>query len=306
MRRMRDGLALPVTASALLLSATIAAGVPTAPTADGHGAAAAANATVEQPRPFGYVVGDLLTQRVLLQLDGDSFEPAALPRPERLDVWWERRQPRIETSADGRRWLAVDYQLINAPQTLALVSLPAWELKPASGATPLRIGAWPVSVAALTPRRAFANSDLGELRPDRAAPLIATAPIRRQLEQYSAALLLTLGAWLGWLLWRNQRAAARQPFARARRELRQIDDTSPQAWQALHRAFDQTAGRVVQLGALPVLFQQAPQLAPLRGKIEQFFTQSSERFFGSGPAGDPLPLRALCDELRRIEKRFER
>jgi hypothetical protein len=47
--------------------------------AGGLGCRTAANATVEQPRPFGYVVGDLLAQRVLLELNGRPFEPAALP-----------------------------------------------------------------------------------------------------------------------------------------------------------------------------------------------------------------------------------
>ena len=39
----------------------------------------AATAVVEQPRPFGYVVGDVVTQRVLLEIGGQGFAPAALP-----------------------------------------------------------------------------------------------------------------------------------------------------------------------------------------------------------------------------------
>lgn len=78
------------------------------------GAAATAGtiATVAQPRPFGYVVGDLVTQRVLLHSAHSDFEPdfepAALPDAQRLNVWLERRAPRIESTADGRRWLVVD------------------------------------------------------------------------------------------------------------------------------------------------------------------------------------------------------
>jgi mxaA protein len=96
-----------------------------------------------------------------------------------------------------------------------------------------------------------------------------------------------------------------QPFARALREMRRMDETTPEAWQALHRAFDRTAGRVTQTETLPTLFQRAPQLQPLRREIERFFAQSSERFFGAGLSNEPLSVRALCGELRRIEKQHE-
>ena len=264
------------------------------------------SATIEQPRPFGYVVGDLLTQRVLLESGGRVFEPANLPRAERISVWLERRPPRVESTPDGRRWLVVEYQVVNAPQNLTLIRVPAWELKATVGTGLLRISEWPISLAALTPRSAFARGDLEELRPDRPEPRIATEPIRRQIVIWSSALILTLAIWLGWWLWRNWRASAAQPFAHALREIRGIGEGTPEAWQALHRAFDRTAGRVTQTATLAALFQRAPHLVPLRSKIEQFFQQSSERFFGAGPLQDGLSVRALCAELRRIEKTHER
>jgi|KBSSwiStaDraftv2_1062776.scaffolds.fasta_scaffold69188_3 mxaA protein len=264
----------------------------------------APNAIVEQPRSFGYVVGDLIRQRVLLQVEGQAFEPAVLPHIERAGVWLERRAPWIESGDDGRRWLIVEYQLINAPQALAMVELPAWELQSKSGKTPLRIGAWPVSVTALTPRAAFAKGDLGDLRPDRPAPIIAIEPLRRRLAFTCAAFALTLVLWAGWWRWREWRASSMQPFACALREMRRVGDSAPQSWHALHRAIDRTAGQAIQSATLPDLFLRAPHLVPLRAKIEQFFDESGARFF-AGTAGRSLPLRELCSELRRLEKRHE-
>lgn len=264
------------------------------------------NAIVEQPRPFGYVIGDLLTQRILLQVEGREFEPAMLPRAERVGLWLERRTLRIESSDDGHRWLVADYQVINAPQALMTVSVPAWELQPRSGETPLRVGAWPISVSPLTPRLPFGKGSLQELRPDRAALIIATEPIGRRIAIWSYALAVTLVLWLGWLLWRGWRASSTQPFARALREMRRFEASAPQAWHALHRAFDRTAGQATQTATLADLFRQAPHLLPLRPKIEQFFDQSGEWFFGSGPPAKPLSVRKLCAELRRLEKRQER
>lgn len=258
-----------------------------------------ATAVVEQPRPFGYVVGDVMTQRVLLEIDGHAIAPAALPKAERVNLWLERRQPRIESLPDGHRWLALDYQLINAPQSLTTVNLPAFELQGAPDGATLKVAAWPISVNALTSGGSI------ELRPDRPAPAIATAPIRRQIALWSGAFLLVVAAWLGWLAWRNWRAAAARPFAHALHEMRHLDGTAPEAWQALHRAFDQTAGRVVQTATLPALFERVPQLQTLRPEIEQFFAQSREWFFAGGLPADRMSARALCAQLRRIEKRIE-
>jgi mxaA protein len=259
---------------------------------------------VVQPRPFGYVIGDLLSQRVLLpDVDVDL---AQLPVPRRVGVWWDRHAVKIERASDGRRWLRVDYQLINAPQKLATVTLPAWELESKSGVVKLAIPAWPVSVTPLTPETAFTMGGLSDIRPDRPAPVIATAPIRRELGIWSTAFGVALAAWLAWLWWRNGSAAMNQPFARALREIRALDETAPQAWQALHRAFDLTAHRVVQTDTLDSLFKSAPHLAPLRSDIEKFFAASNERFFGTARQDSGVSVRALCGELRRIEKRNER
>lgn len=294
-----------VLALASSIAATlVATGACAQPIASADASAAAKPAIVEQPRPFGYVLGDLLTQRVLLDSGSSQFEAAEFPRPQRLNVWFERRASKLEQRSDGRRWLIVEYQLINAPQTLTTVTLPAWTLESADGASSVSVPEWPISVNALTPRASFEIGGLGELRPDRAAPVIPTAPIRRRLLIWSIAFVLTLVAWFAWFRWREHREAQNQPFARALHEMRTMDEAAPEAWQALHRAFDQTAGRVLQPTMLSILFDRAPHLQPLRREIERFYALSSERFFGSGRSDDGmLSVRALCADLRRIEQR---
>jgi mxaA protein len=271
----------------------------------------AQTAVVEQPRPFGYVLGDVLTQRIPLLYQGHAFEPSSLPAPDRVGVWLTRRSSKIE-SGDGRRWLIIEYQLINSPQALQTVNLPALEIKAKDDTAALVVPEWPISVAPLTPRQAFAKGGLQDLRPDRPAPEIPTHSLWRRLEISSAALALTLTLWLAWWGIRYRRAAAKQPFARAFSEIRHSDDGSRQAWLTLHRAFDQTAGRALQLNTLPLLFVRAPHFESRRADIEQFYAQSSEHFFGSsaraGAAAPTTPIspRALCQSLRRLEKRYER
>jgi mxaA protein len=292
-------------ATGVAISAAISAASAQDGASGDGGSTAKTYAVVEQPRPFGYVIGDLVTQRILLHAERREFEPAALSKPQRLGAWLERRPARVETTAKGERWLVVEYQIVNAPQALTTVSLPAWSLSSADRRRELSIAAWPISVAPLTPS-GFATAGPEELRADRPAPAVATAPLRQRLGFWSGAFVATLAAWLSWLLWRNWRASSSLPFARAWGELRHLDETAPEAWQSLHRAFDATAGRVVQTKTLSVLFQRAPHLKRCSPAIEQFFAQSAQRFFGAGPPADPISVRALCSELRRMEKRCER
>lgn len=273
---------------------------------------AASGAIVQQPRPFGYVLGDTLAQRILLQSGGHNFDPVALPPAERAGLWFARRSSRIDLAEDGHRWLVVDYQLINAPQGLITVSLPSLTLKSKVGNNVLSVPEWPISISPLTPRAAFAKGGLQELRPDHAAPTLPTRALRRQLEIWSGAFALTVVIWLAWWLVRSLRANANQPFARALRAIRSSGDDNEAAWVALHRAFDTTAGRSLQPSTLSALFKQAPHFEPERAAIEEFYSESSRRFFGAGSRptnttrSEAWSLRPLCASLRRIEKQHER
>ena len=262
-------------------------------------------AVVAQPRPFGHVVGDVLSQRVLLDA-GRPTTPASLPAPQRLSAWIERRSARVERAADGRRWLVVDYQVVNAPRSLATVRIPAWRLA-AEAAEPARlVPAWPIEVSAIT-AHATPGTSAWQLRPDRPAPAIATGPLRLRLLLAAASLAACLAAWAGWLAWRRWHDARTQPFASALRALqRHASD-----WRALHAAFDRTAGEVLRASTLPRLFERAPQFEPLRNRIEGFYAQSGARFFGgaqSAPAADAASALALalCRDLRRVERRSQR
>ena len=103
-------------AALLALMRSVAAESPPTP--------AAPAATVEQPRSFGHVLGDVLTQRVLLSHAGRPVDAGALPAADRVGLYLERRTPRVEEDALGRRWLAIDYQVVNAPRALTAAALP--------------------------------------------------------------------------------------------------------------------------------------------------------------------------------------
>ncbi len=251
-------------------------------------AAADLRAHVDEPRAFGHTIGDVLTQRILLAAGGRDLGRVEIPSAGRVDVWLERRAARVETDADGRRWMVVDYQITNSPREVTKISLPALALKTAGGDV-LHVPEWPASVGPLVPEAQTDAVASRSMQPDRAAPPTALAPIERRLAATLALLAATLVAWAVWWVARNRREAARLPFALAWRQLRRLGPREREAdgaWQALHRALNDTAGRVVHAGSLAVLFLRAPWLLPLRPQIEQFYRQSEARFFTVGGPAD--------------------
>lgn len=275
-------------------------------------ATAATAATVEQPRAFGHVIGDVLTQRVLLEQAGQPLQPSALPSTARIDLWLERRPPHIETDAEGRRWLAIDYQVVNAPRALTAISLPALSIATASGPA-LALPAWPISIGPLTPLDVLAEGDLQALRPDRPVAPLPTYVLQQQLKLSLLALLAVFAAWLGWWAWRNQLEAQQLPFANAWRELKRLGDSSgPEAWRVVHRALNKSAGRVVHGASLPQLLAEAPYLRPLKPRLEDFYRESTRRFFfaesAAAASAQPhaaYPLKPLCRALCNAEKRHK-
>ncbi len=264
---------------------------------------AAVAATVEQPRSFGHVLGDVLVQRVLLARDGHSVEATALPAADRVNLYLDRRAARIEQDERDRRWLVIEYQVVNAPRALTAVSVPALSVATAAG--PLQVAAWPISVGPLTPAATFDQGALQPLRPDRPVTPQATDVLERQLKGTLAALAGLLLAWGAWWAWRNARESHRLPFARAWRQLRRTDPASAEAWRVLHHALNATAGRVVHGRTLPALLAGAPHLQPLAPRLEAFYRHSEQRFFAAAAGMPPadLSLRDLAFALREAERR---
>lgn len=261
---------------------------------------------VDNPRPYGYLVGDTLVQRVQLTVDGQPVELAELPRKDRFGVWISRRASRIERDPDGTRWLAMEYQIVNASKDVDVIALPKLKLRTTTPEVFIEVADWPITVGAITASLVRNQGGLLPLQPDRPAPTIAIAPIRHRLKLALLGLAGMLALWLGWWRWREWAASERLPFGRARRQLARVDAQSDEAWRLLHQAFDASAGRAIQPGTLALLFRARPEFEAARGAIERFYAESAARFFGGQPATEGQSLAALCAELRSIERAHER
>lgn len=251
-------------------------------------------ALVEPPRWYGHFIGDVLQQRIALRdAAGQAVPLAALPEPARVDAWLERRAPRLEAG-----WLVLEYQIVNSPPQARRVSLPALRLS-GTDRRVIEVPAWPLSIAPLAVDDPAAPAPLQPLRPppgqDEQAPLQA-------LRHSALALGAVLLAWVMLAAFWRWRDAATQPFARARREVHRVPAGAPEAWRALHRAFEHWAGRSLHRGQLGTLFEAAPWLGAQRSQIDRFYADSALLFYGGTPPGDPALPRQLSRQLARLER----
>jgi len=264
--------------------------------------------STEEPRAFGYSVGDVVTRVVTIDVPARlALDRDSLPKHGRRGKAIELRtvEWRESSLAGGQRHvLRLDYQVFVAPREVRSFELPPLVLRLAGARDEeVRIDAWPLVVAPLAPVEASPRSGLGELRPDLPPPLIDTAAARTRLALY-AVVLGSLLAYLAFVYlgvpWWNRR---HRPFGAAWRTLRSLRDSDPPArrqaaLQSVHDAFNRTAGHVLFAPGIDRFIARHPRYAHLQGDIAAFFARSNDAFFAGGAAHEDA--RWLIDFSRRM------
>lgn len=266
-----------------------------------------------EPRPFGYVIGDTLTRRIVLETAGGAtLDADRLPKPGRVSSWLEL----VDVSARGgptRREVVLTYQIFNSAPEVSTRALPALRIPftTAAGTAFHDVPQFLFTSGSLTPEYVAAREGLEEMRPDAPPPPFSTAPVRARLALYSLGLaavaLYFVYSYLGLPFF----ARSRGPFARALKAVnaagRARDERQGRqaALKALHRAFDETHRGTVFGEHLDRFFAEHDRYAPLRPEVERFFAGSRSEFFGTGAAELTLPwlagfTRALRDRERGV------
>ncbi len=261
-----------------------------------------------EPRPYGYVVGDLIERTIHIALPaGVDLRSDALPRPGRIDNWFEVRRVQRTHHHSGVQ-LQISYQVVNSPRSVATAELPAMVLPLTVGTDAVTVAAWPVHISCLTPKTVLARAGLEELQPDITPEPAPLAPIAMRLAVWSALLALVsfalaLRRFPQWAVWRRQ-----APFRAAMVDVRRLarrggDQAHRHALERLHAAFNAAAGQAVFAEGLEVLYAAQPALRALHRDVEEFFAQSRREFFAAHNES-PASLAALVDfsvRLARIE-----
>src|SRR5512146_2819456 len=152
---------------------------------------------VQQPRAFGHVIGDRLEQRISVRAPpGFALDPRSLPRAGRTGLWLELAPPHLTSDAAGgatRYRLTLDYQIINVPEQVRTIDMPAVELSFSGPGGPVTAGIeeWPVTIAPITPAYVLARAGLPQTQPD-APPPTPDLGRYRWLTLLCAAIMIAL------------------------------------------------------------------------------------------------------------------
>lgn len=252
-------------------------------------AAAAQTARIDEPRAFGYSVGDVVTRHIELDVPaGLTLDAASVPQPGRRGKALELRSVALRQG----RLIDLEYQVLLSPREMRVLEMPAFTLSFAGGqgGKTLRIDAWPVAVQPLVAVDAPSRTGLGDMRPDAAPMPIDISAGRARLIVYAVVAALLLGylahVYIGLPWW----ARHRRPFGVAWRALRGLpaqpgEQQRRDAWAQVHGALNQTAGEVVFEAGLDRFVARHARFKALRGDLQVFFERSRQAFF----AGDAAP-----------------
>jgi mxaA protein len=265
----------------------------------------------EEPRAYGYQVGDLVRRHVTLRLPaGWSLEPESVPRPGGRGRSIELRRV-ARTDRSGAVEFDLEYQVFLAPAQPRTIEIAPWRLKVAgAGRTEeLLVEAAAVTVAPLVPVDVSTRRGLGDLQPDRAPPLIDTSRWQWRMAVWGALALLPLGLLAAVHVGVPWHAARRRPFGQAWRMLRRLPpQPSGAEWRAacrqLHDALNRAAGEVVFESGLDRFVRAAPRYASLQAELARFLGLSNREFFGGGAfeSGHAVWLVDLARRLRDAER----
>ena len=175
------------------------------------------------PRPFGYVIGDIIEHRVSLVLDrGFELDPASIPEPGRASRLLALNEAELDSEArngESRHTIRLRYQVVNTPSSVTGAGTPHLSLRVLGpeGDLPVVIPAWGFTVGPVVTPEERSPGRLPSLRPALPPPLIPTdAHTARVIALGALALALLVPIVRDRLAGRRGPAAARH-FDRAYR-----------------------------------------------------------------------------------------
>lgn len=280
------------------------------------GFAAEIEMNANNPRPFGYVVGDMLEQELIITTNaGQRIDEKRLPVLGRVNAWLELRAIKIiESSTPANRIYRVKltYQLPNSPTEVRVIELPSqqFEFSGADKSLKVKSTEWPITLGPITPEEVLARDGLEAMRSDVTPQPIDTSAYRHRMVGYALALAALLLYWCYRYFGIPYLNRQRRPFTRTFRELNLLaKQTEPNPYsrsiELIHHALNETAGKSLFIGNVEQ-FLATKRLPPkLVTMTREFFQVSRKEFFADGIAGNRASIDwmlAFCRAWRDIER----
>ncbi|MDI1277696.1 nonribosomal peptide synthetase MxaA [Methylobacter sp.] len=262
---------------------------------------------VETPRSFGYVNGDEIPQRIVIETrSGISLQPGSLPAKGQINRWLNLNQVTVKQT--GQRYqIDLRYQVFYAPLEVKSLTLPGFTVQLSQGEKTVgkNIPAWTFTLSPLR-ELVVRQTEQGEyMRPDSTPPLLAKTQALYGLAA-SLSVAVLIAAYLAYLYGCFPCMPRRTLFKRTLRKLAGLSKTDmEQALTIVHRALNNLNGQPLFANRLGEFYRRNPQYLQINAQLLWFFTYSNRYFFSDGMivvAQDLQQLKDLCEQCRKIER----
>ncbi len=262
---------------------------------------------VETPRPFGYVNGDEIPQRIIIETrSGISLQPGSLPAKGQINRWLNLNQVTVKQS--GQRYqIDLLYQVFYAPLEVKSLTLPGFTVQLSQGEKSIgkNVPAWTFTLSPLR-ELVVRQSEQGEyMRPDSPPPLLTDTQALYGLAA-SLSVAVLIAAYLGYLYGCYPNMLRRTLFKRALRKLAGLSEADmEQALTVVHHALNSLNGQPLFSNRLGEFYRRNPEYLQISPQLAWFFSYSNRYFFSDGmiaAAQDFQQLKGLCEQCRKIER----
>ncbi|NOT84292.1 MAG: nonribosomal peptide synthetase MxaA [Methylococcaceae bacterium] len=269
------------------------------------------NFTFDAPRPFGYVLGDEITQHISFEADDSiSLQTNRLPAAGPINRWLNLNQitHQQHASNDGvRHEVTLRYQVFYAPLEVKLLTIPGFNiaLQQNSKAINQDVPAWAFNMSPLR-ELSVRKTAAGEYKRPDAMPLLLQnrfAPYRLIACLISA---LAIGVYLASLYGLLPHWFKKIIFKPAAQQLGKLSKNEmDKALGLVHQALNTLNQQPLFHSQLSNFYRHHPAYQPLHAQLDWFFNYSNRYFFTQGMiavAIDLEKLQALCLQAQKIEQ----
>lgn len=264
---------------------------------------------LQTPRPFGYVIGDEIHHRLVIDTRQDvKLNPDSLPKQGALNRWLNLNQVSVATDIDSDELIVdLQYQAFYAPNEVKMLTVPGFALRfNQSGKTiEQAVPEWHFTLSPIKELAIRKDEDgLNYMRPDAVPHPISDS--QEWLVVYaSLSLSFITGLYLAYLygyfpVWPKQRI-----FKRALRELSGKSQTDmPRGLAVVHHAFNVLNDQPLFRHRLAGFYQTHAEYQSAAEQIEWFFNFSNAVLFAGKQDFTPddwHKLQELCRVCRDIE-----
>ncbi|MCK5830423.1 MAG: nonribosomal peptide synthetase MxaA [Methylococcales bacterium] len=242
---------------------------------------------VQTPRPFGYVIGDKITQRLLVEVrQGVELQYSSLPARGTINRWLNLNKVKINKKKASDGWhyqIDLTYQVFYAPLEVKMLDLPAFTLqfRQFGNTVGQEVPVWHFTTAPLRELAIRKDNGIEYMRPDQLAPLIDNSAVTTRLTIFSAITSLMAG-YLAWLYGLLSFLPKYQIFKKPTRQLAKLTEGDEEKMLAIfHHALNRLNGKPLFKHQSKVFYQEFPRYKQLQSELDWFFDYSNEYFFGS-------------------------